>query len=103
MIVSKDGRQCANNFLRLLVAGYAGDEDPIVGAVERHEACERLADAIGRMTDVDDGERVVLDNFETAGPARLAQARAYCRFDTFGSLARLLALQPEQEQGGGNG
>ena len=55
------------------------------------------------MADVDDGERVVLDNFETAGPARLAQAGAYCRFDTFGSLARLLALQPEQEQGGGNG
>ena len=89
------GRQRANNFLRLLVARRAGNEDPVFGAVDSHEAGERLPDAVRGVADIDHGERVVLDDFEPAGPTRLAQARAYGSFDTFGSPARLLALQPE--------
>ena len=66
--------------------------------MDRHEAGERLPDAVGGVADVDDGERVVLDDFEPAGPSHLAQAGAYRGFDPVGSLARLLALQPQQKQ-----
>ena len=88
-------RQRADDFFRLLVARCAGDEDPIIGAMKRREACERLTDAVWGMTDVDHGERVVLDDFEPAGPSRVAQARPDSGFDPVGSLARLLALQPQ--------
>ncbi len=74
-------RQRADDFVRLLVARRAGDEDPVVGAMDRHEACQRLPDAVGGVTDVDDGERVLTDDLEAAGPARLAQAGAYRGFD----------------------
>ena len=64
---------------------------------------QRLPDAVGGVADVDHGERVVLDDLEPAGPARLAQSGAYRGFDPVGSLARLFALQPEQEQRDGDG
>ena len=67
------------------------------------QACQRLPDAVGGVTDVDDGERVLTDDLEAAGPARIAQAGAYRSLDSVGSLARLLALQPQQKQGDGNG
>ena len=71
--------------------------------MDRLQACQRLPDAVGSMADVDDRQRVVLDDFESAGPARVAQAGAYRGFDPARGLARLHALQPEQEQGDGNG
>jgi hypothetical protein len=70
--------------------------------MDRHEACERLPDAVGGVTDVDDGERVLADDLEAAGPVRIAQACAYRSLDSVASLARLLALQPQQKQGDGN-
>src|SRR5687767_6866396 len=71
--------------------------------MDRHEARQRLPDAVGGVADVDDGERVLTDNLETTGPARLAQARAYCDFDPVRSDARLRALQPQQKKRDGNG
>ena len=75
-------RERADDFVRLLVARDA----PVTriqscGAMDRHEACQRLPDAVGGVTDVDDGERVLTDDLEAAGPARLAQAGAYRGFD----------------------
>ena len=55
------------------------------------QACQRLPDAVGGVTDVDDGERVLTDDLEAAGPARIAQAGAYRSLDSVGSLARLFA------------
>jgi hypothetical protein len=57
-----------------------------------------LPDAVGGVTDVDDGERVLTDDLEAAGPARIAQASAYRSLDPVRSLAWLFALQPQQEQ-----
>ena len=71
--------------------------------MDRQQACQRLPDAVGGVADVDDGERVLLDDLEAAGPARLAQAGAYRGLDPVRSLARLLALQPQQKQRDGNG
>src|SRR6476660_532010 len=89
------GRQRADDFVRLLVARRTGDEDPVAVAMDRQQACQRLPDAVGGVTDVDDGERVLTDDLEAAGPARIAQASAYRSLDPVGSLARLLALQPQ--------
>jgi hypothetical protein len=71
--------------------------------MDRQQACQRLPDAVGGVTDVDDGEGVLTDDLEAAGPARIAQAGAYRSFDPVRRLARPFALQPEQEQGCGNG
>ena len=60
-----------------------------------------MPDAVGGVADVDDGERVLADDLEAAGPSRIAQAGAYRSLDPVGSLARLLALQPQQKQGDG--
>ena len=99
----KRRRQRADDFVRLLVARRTGDEDPVACAMDRREACQRLPDAVRRVADIDHGERILLDDFEPAGPPHFAQARSDSGFDPVGSHARLLALQPEQEQGGGNG
>jgi hypothetical protein len=55
------------------------------------------------MTDVDHAERVVPDDFQPARPSHVAQAGTDRGFDPVGSLARLLALQPQQKKGDGYG
>ena len=87
-------RQCANNFLRLLVARRARDEDPAISAMDSRETGKRLPDAVRRMTDIDHAERVVPDDFQPARPSHVAQTCAYRSLDSVAILARLLALQP---------
>src|SRR5262245_36522335 len=91
------GCQRADDFVRLLVARNAGDGNPAVAAMDRLKACQRLPDAVGGMADVDYGERVVLNDLEPAGPARIAQTGAYRGLDSFGRLAGPLTLQPHQK------
>ena len=55
-------------------------------AINRHEARERLTDAVWRMADVDHGERILPDDFEPAGPAGVAQARSHGGFDPAAAL-----------------
>src|SRR5687768_10663417 len=88
----KGWRQRADDFVGPFVTRRAGDENPAVATMNRHEACKRLPDAVRGVADIDHGERVVLDDFEPARPARLAQSAAYRGFDPVGRLARLLAL-----------
>ena len=71
--------------------------------MDRHQACQRLPDAVWGVTDVDHGERILTDDLETAGPARIAQASADRGLDPLWCLARLLALQPQQKKRDGDG
>src|ERR1700730_10041458 len=66
-------RQRAHDLAGLLVAGNAGYENPALRAIDRLQAGERLPDAVGRVADVNDGERVFLDDFEAAWPGDVAQ------------------------------
>ena len=71
--------------------------------MDRLEAGERLPDAVRGVADIDHRQRVLPDDFEAAGPARIAQARSHSGFDVGSRLAGPLALQPEQEQCDGDG
>jgi hypothetical protein len=55
------------------------------------------------VTNVDDGERVLADDLEPAGPARRAQAGADSGFDWVRRPAWRLALQPQQKKRNGDG
>ena len=96
-------RQRAGDLVGVLVSGNPDHEDPVRRAMYGPQAGQRLSDAVGGMADIDDGERIMPDGLEPAGPARLAQAAPRGGFNPLERLAGVLALQPEQEQGDGNG
>src|ERR1700736_2601200 len=92
-------RQCAHDLAGFLVAGNAGHENPVLSAVNRLQACERLPDAVRGVADVDHRQRVLRDNLKTAWPARVAQADSHGRLDSARGLCGPRTLQPQQEQG----
>src|SRR6202035_2543304 len=47
---------------------------------------------------IDDGQRALRDDFEPAGPARVAEARSHSSFDSSGRFSRPRLLQPKYEQ-----
>ena len=61
-----------------------------------------MPDAVGGVADIDHRQRILRDDFEPARPLRVAQAGSYRGLDPLRRLARLHALQPEQEQGDGD-
>src|SRR3984957_8718576 len=67
-------RQRAHDLVDLLVKGNADHENPALRAVNRLKAGERLPDAVRRVADVDDGQRLLSDDLEAARPADVAQA-----------------------------
>ena len=77
---------------------HAENENPALCVINRFQACKGLPDGVGGVTDVNNGERLALNNLEAAGPAHLAQAQSHGGFDFGRGLSRLYAFQPEQEQ-----
>src|SRR5258707_15076788 len=92
------GRQRAHDLIGFLVARNAGHNNPSLRAVNRLQAGERLPDRVGGMADVDHGERVLPDDLEAAGPARIAPARSPGRFDFSRGFGRAHALPPKQKK-----
>ena len=60
------------NILGFLVAGHAGDEDPLLFAVNLVKRGHRLPDAVRRMADIDDRQGILRDRLQAAGPACFA-------------------------------
>src|SRR5216683_7876269 len=96
-------RQRADDLAGLLVNGNADYENPVLSAINRVQARQRLPDAIGGMADVDNRERLPFDNFEAAGPADVAEARSHGGFDFVRCFPWAYTLQPQQEQGDRDG
>src|SRR5579863_4603641 len=71
-------RERGCDLVGLLVKRNADHENPCSRTVNLLEAGERLPDGVGRVPDVNHGQRIFADDFEAAGPARAAKARS-CR------------------------
>ena len=53
-----------------------------------------LPDSVRRMTDVDDGERILREGLEPSGPAYVSQAIPYGRFQVHAAFRRAGVLEP---------
>src|SRR5665647_578993 len=91
-------RQRVHDFVGVLVERDADHKNPLPFAMDCLEAGKRLPDAVGGVTDVDDGERVLPNSLEASRPARFAQARSHRGFDFARRISRSRAALPEQEQ-----
>src|SRR5579863_5142094 len=92
-------RERAGDLVGLLVEGNADHENPCLRAINLPDAGERLPDAVGRVADVDHGQRIFADDFEAAGPARAAKTRPCRRLNASERRLGLRLFQPAQEQG----
>src|SRR5579872_7465827 len=79
-------RQRAHDLRNFLVEGNPDHENPPLRAVRGLEAFERLPDTVRRVADVDDGQGMLSDDLEAAGPARGAEARSHRGLDPGASL-----------------
>ena len=98
MMVSNDGASKANDLVGLLVEGNADHEDPVVRAMHRLEARERLPDPVGRMADIDHGQRILSITSMRPGQRASRRPDRTAASVLAAALSRPRPSQPEQEQ-----
>jgi hypothetical protein len=72
-------------------------QDPAIGAMKCLQTRERLPDAVRRMADIDNGQRLPRNDLETAGPNRVTKSGSYRGFDRSGRFLERRFTQPKQE------
>ncbi len=90
-------RQQRDNLFGLLVARDADNQNPVRCSMNCLQACQRLPDAVGCVTDIDDHKRIARDEFKPAGPTRVAKARPHSGFYQFESSRACRLPQPKQK------